>query len=240
MKADLDAEGSDRYTFDQDFKFAIASAMEVIITWLNAAFAENKLTPESLRELTKIKIWQASKYSRVHYDEADVGHPFWTIFGVYPKPTVNKGVAGVPLPNPDTSALRKDLSFLSSDNSAKRLNFEQWNQNRKNAFMPGNNTLKGELSEYAYLDHADYSSSSYATAGEIEIRPEIPNELVAIAYLKYPTQVSQITDSIEFPASLTELITEIALNAISEKQGDNTTLYAVSDRNITRLVNLIR
>lgn len=240
LKADLDAEGSDRYTFDQDYKFSINSAMETLITMFNSAFAENKLTPESLRELTKVKVWQASKYSRVNYDVADVGHPFWTIFGVYPKPVVNKGVAGIPLTNPDESKLRKDISFISSDNSAKRLNFEQWSQNRKNAFMPGNNILLGELSEYAYLDPADYSSTSYNTVGEIEIRPEIPNELVGIAYLKYPSQVSSITDSIEFPEPLTDLIVEIALNAIATKQGDNTNVYAITERNITKLVNLIR
>lgn len=240
LKADLDAEGSERYTFDQDFKYAINSGMETLIALFNDAFAKKKLTPESLRELTKIKIWQTSKYSRVNYNVNDIGHPFWTIFGVYPKPTVNKGVSSVSLPNSDDSKFRDDLSFVSSNHSAKRMNFEQWSQRRKNVFMAGNNILKGELLEYAYLDPMDYSSASYNTSIEIEIGPEIPNELVAIAYLKYPTQISLITDSIEFPESLTDLISEIALNAISVKQGDGTSAYAVSERNVTKLVNLIK
>jgi hypothetical protein len=240
MAADLDAEGSERYTFDQDYKFAINSAMERMISLFNSAFAQNKLTPEALRDLTKIKIWQVSQYSRFTFDANVIGHPYWTIFGIYPKPTVNKGVSGIPLPQKDQSVFRPDLSFVSSDKSAKRLNFEQWNQNRKNAFMPGNIILSGELAEYSYLDSADYSSSSYQTVGEMEVRPEIPGELIAVAYLKYPNQVSTIGDTIEFPESLTELIVEFALNVIAIKQGDNTSIYSITERDIMKLVNLIR
>mgnify|MGYP003489322172 FL=1 len=48
MAAKLDAEGSQRYLFDQDYKPAINESMEALITMLNSAFAENKLTPEGL------------------------------------------------------------------------------------------------------------------------------------------------------------------------------------------------
>ena len=109
--------------------------------------------------------------------------------------------------------------------------------------MPGNTILKGDLQDYAYLDFADYSSSSYTgNSGvfEIQIRPDVPNELIAMAYLKYPNQVALITDSIEFPENLTDLITDLALQFIAYKQGDQTSLYVVTERNISKLVNLIR
>lgn len=243
MAAKLDAEQSDRYTFDQDYKFSINEAIEQLVTIFNQAFGENKLTPEALRELVKIKIWQTNMYSRVSYDPVDTGHPLWSIIAVYPEPKLNKAAAGSPDPDKAKSKLRKDLSFISSEKSAKRLTHEEWNQNSKNVFMAGNTILKGELLEYAYLDFGDYTSSSYSGATnkvEITIRPDVPGKLIAIAYLKYPDQINLISDSIEFPESLTNLIVDMSLQNISYKQGDSTSLFQLTDRNISTLVNLIK
>lgn len=240
--AKLDAEGSDRYLFDQDIKPAINSSIEEVVTWFNDAFANNKLTPESLRELVKVKVWQTNKFSRVSFDSASVGHSLWTLLAVYPEIKANRNLAASPAANDAESKFRPDLSFISSVKSAKRLTHEEWNQNTQNAFMPGNNILKGSLSDYAYLDFADYTSNTYSKTDklEIQIRPDVPNKLIAMAYLKYPSPITNISDSIEFPTSLTELITEIALNKISVKQGDGTNLYGVTTQNINRLISLIR
>jgi hypothetical protein len=116
----LDAEGSERYTFDQDLKYSINESMEILITWCNRAFGEKKLSPESLRELVKIKVWQTSYYSRVAFNAKDVGHDFWTIFAVYPKIETNRGLSGTTLNNKSESKFRPDVSFISSLKSAKR------------------------------------------------------------------------------------------------------------------------
>jgi hypothetical protein len=217
--------------------------MEILITWFNRAFGDKKLSPEQLRELVKVKVWQASQYSRVAFNAVDVGHDFWTLFGVYPKMKGDRGVSGSATKNKSESKFRPDVSFISSEKSAKRLTLEEWNENSKNAFMPGNTILQGSFAEYSYLDFADYTSTSYNAGGkekaEITIRPDIPGELVALAYLKYPDQVTAIGNSIEFPESLTELFVEIACNKISWKQGDSTNLWGVSDKNISRLVSLM-
>ena len=244
-KASLDDEGSDRYLFDQDFKPNINSAIEILITMLNQAFDSNKLSPECLRELINVWVWQTNAYSRVSYSAADTGHEKWTIFGIYPKIKANKMVSGAPQPDPSTSKFRGDISFISSKKSAKRLTFEEWNQNVDNIFMPGNALLNnaGGLVEYAYLDEANYTSTSYAgNPGQVEftIRPDIPNELVAIAYLKYPTPVALITDSVQFPSSLTDLITEITLIKIAEKQSDQSTLWQTSGALMNRLIGLLK
>lgn len=243
MLAKLDAENSDRYLFDNDIKPALNEAMEQLVTMFNQAFADNKLTPEALRELIKIRIWQTNMYSRVSLSPTEMGHPMWSIVAVYPEPVVNKGVASSPEVDKAKSKLRKDLSFIKSVRSAKRLTHEEWNQNTDNVFMPGNNILKGSLKEYAYLDFGDYTSSSYSGASavfEITIRPDLPQKLVGIAYLKYPKQVDAIGDSIEFPESLTNLIVDLALKNISYKQGDSTNLFSVTSQNISTLVNLIK
>jgi hypothetical protein len=243
MAAKLDAEGSDRYLFDKDYKFAINEAMEQVITMFNQAFGQNKLTPEALRELIKIKVWQTNMYSRVSMNPTDMGHPLWSIIAVYPEPKVNKGVASSPEIDQAKSKIRKDISFISSKKSAKRLTHEEWNQNSENVFMPGNSILQGSLKEYAYLDFGDYTSNSYTGAPskvEITIRPDLPQKLVAIAYLKYPSQVNLITDVIEFPESLTNLFVDLSLKNMSYKMGDQTSMFTVTSQNINMLVNLIK
>jgi hypothetical protein len=244
MKSSLDSEGSDRYLFDQDFKPAINFAIDLSVAVFNEAFAENKLSPEQLRELTKVKVWQASGYSRIAYNEVDTGHPLWTIVAVFPNITVNKSaISGASGDNKSVSKFRGDVSFIKSGKDAKRLTFEQWNENDDNAFMPGNVVLTGGLQEYAYLDFADYSSTSYTgnnNLPEITIRPDVSGKLVAIAYLKTPTKVSVIGDSVEFPASMFNLIVDMALNFVSVKEGDGASLLQVSDAMVNKLVSLMK
>jgi len=238
----LDAEGSDRYRFDQDFKPAINYAIEWSVSAFNDAFAQNKLSGESLKELNKVGIWQTNNFSRLAFDEAAVGSKLWTIIAIYPKPTVYPYKAPVVNQNPVLSEFVKDLSFVKSEYAAKRLTQEEWNDNVKNVFMPGNIKLGGELTDYAYLDSVNYSSTSYTNPGifETEIRPSVANEYVAMAYLVKPTAVSQISDSVQFPESMTNIIVEKALNFISYKQGDGTNLYGVTSADINRLVALMR
>jgi len=241
--AALDDEYSDRYKFNQDIKPNLNGAVEILVSWLNEAFGQKKIAPEVLRDLTYVKVWQADLYSRVAFNKAQVGHSLWTLFAVYPKPKTSKNVFGKGSKEDKESIFREDLSFVSSVHSARRLTFEEWNDNEDNVFMAGNSNLKGGLAEYGYLDFANYSSTSYNTGADqvkITIRPAIANELVAMAYLKYPTPVSTVNDTIEFPESLTELITEITLNGISKKQSDGTNLYGVTSQNINRLVSLFR
>ena len=239
----LDAENSDRYLFDQDIKPAINTSIEELVTWINQAFSENKLSPENLRELIKVKVWQANSYSRVSFNEAQVGHSMWTLLAIYPKPVVNK-MSAMTTGNKTNSVSKfcPDVTFIKSIESAKRLTFEEWNENEDNAFMPGNNVLTGGKIEYGYLDAADYSSTTYtgnSDKSEWSIRPDVSNQYVALAYLKYPTPVASISDSIEFPKSLTSLVVDLCLNRIAFKQGTQN-LYTMSAQNINRLVSLIK
>jgi hypothetical protein len=241
--AALDDEGSLRYSFANDIKPNLNSAIEILVTWFNQAFAEKKISAESLSEITYVKVWQANSYSRVAFNETAVGHSKWTLLGVYPKPVVNKKSSMSAKKDDSVSRFMPEISFVSSDQSARRLTLEEWNENSQNAFMDGNLVIGKGLAEYGYLDFANYSSNTYDPGPdkmEITIRPYIPNELVAMAYLKYPTLVASEGDSIEFPKSLTELITEITLNKISTKQSDQTNLYGVSTQNVNRLVSLMK
>lgn len=244
LKSELDSNGSDRYLFEQDFKPAINASIDLVVAMFNVAFADKKLAPEQLRELTKVGVWQANEYSRIAYKESEIGYPFWTIVAIYPKPVTNVSAGSAQLTDKSTSEFKKDVSYIKANFVAKRLTLEEWNDNKDNAFMPGNDLLQGStLSEYAYLDFANYSSDSYTGNGgepEIQVRPDVPNELVAIAFLKVPKKIELESDSVEFPVSLTQMISDLALNFISVKQSDQTTLYGVTTQNIQRLISAMK
>jgi hypothetical protein len=237
----LDAEGSDRYTFEQDYRPAINSSVEWLQAVFNRAFADKKLSEESLRDLIRSVIYQTNAYSRVRLDDPNLGYSIWSILKVNPKPVVYPANATVnTLPNDYSSAFRADVSYIKSEYSAKRLTTEQWEESNTNIFEAGNTTFLNKFQKFAYLNPQNYTSSSYQTGGaEIEVRPEIPNEFVGVTVLKYPTPVNLITDNVEFPETLLNLVVQKALNFISMKQGDQTNLYAVSTRDVTTLVQLM-
>lgn len=234
----LDAEGSDRYLFDQDFKPAINLTKDWVVAVFNKAFADKKLSEENLKELVKTKVWTTSTFSRINIDPSVIN--VWSILGIIPKPTVYPA-ASIPTVgvNPDTSTLETGVSYISSEFSARRLTVEEWNENKNNVFEAGNNVLTTSFTEYAYLNQGDYSSTNYTTAGEIEVRPSVPTEFVAITYLRYPLDINVIGDSVEFPQTLTDLVVNKVLNYISFKQGDQTNLFSVSGSEVATLVKLM-
>jgi len=241
MNSALDAEGSDRYLFDQDFKPAINSTLDWLVIVFNSAFADKKLSEEDLRDLITTNIWHASSFARIKFDDVATGHKLWTILGVFPEPVVEPVTVAPVLANKFDSQFEPDLSYIESDFSASRLAIEEWNQNKKNIFMPGNETVTNQLKKYAYLGFADYSSSAYSTVGEIEIRPrdDVKDKFVGLSYLRVPAKIDDIGDDLEFPETIIDLIWQKALNFIAYKQGDQTTLYSVTERDITRLVQLM-
>ena len=107
-------------------------------------------------------------------------------------------------------------------------------------FSAGNETVLNELKSYAYLGHGNYGSSSYDAGGEeIQIRPDVSAQFVAVTLLKTPDKINIIGDSIEFPETLINLVFQKALNFIAYKQGDQTNLYAVTAQDVSTLVKLM-
>jgi len=240
MNATLDSEGSDRYTFDRDFKQAISSSIEWLVAVFHKALGENKLSEENLQELTISSVFQASQFSRIHIDPADTGNDKWSIVRISPLPQVYPVTTPTALPNPEDSAFIPGVSFIKSNKSAKRLSLEKWNENEDNIFEAGNSILQNQLKSYAYLNESDYRSSGYSVGGpEIEIRPSVAGEFVGITYIKYPDEIVSDTDVLPFPKSLTNLIVNKGLNFISFKQGDQTNLFSVTQQDVATLVQLM-
>lgn len=240
MNFELDAEGSDRYLFDQDLKPAINLSINWLVSVFNKAFEQNKLPGENLRELIRTRIWVANNFSRVKYDPTIVGDELWSILSVAPEPVVYPVQTPPVLTNDYTSIYLPDVAFRSSIYSADKSTVEKWNENANNVFEDGNSILTNALKSYSYLTEVDYSTTTtYLQDREITIRPDISGQFVAITYLKVPSDINLITDDVEFPRTLTTLLTQKALYFISVKQGDNTTLHTVTDKDVNTLVNLV-
>ena len=240
MTSVLDAEGSERYLFEQDFKPAINSSIDWLVAVFNSAFAEKKLPEENLRDLIRTSIWQANSYSRININPLDLGYDVWGILGVFPEPTIAPTTTPPLLLSPESSKHRGDLSYIKSEFSADRAVIEEWNINRKNIFSPGNEVLNNSLKRYAYLGYGNYESSSYNSGGkEIEVRPSIANNFVAITVLKVPNKVVNSSDKVEFPESVFDVLYQKALNFIAYKQGDQTNLYSVTSQDVSTLVKLM-
>lgn len=241
MIASLDAEGSDRYLFQNDFKPAINSAIDWVVAVFNKAFSENKLNEEVLSELVYVRIFQANTFSRVNIGGlSSINHKVWTILGVFPEPTVYPATPPPAQSDPAVSTFRPDLTFVESEYSADKSSIEQWNQNRKNIFRPGNETLQNKFKKYAYLNTVDFSSTGYSGTKEISIRPSVAGKFVGISYLKQPNVVNVITDPIELPDRMMELLFQKALNFISYKQGDRTNLYSVTANDVKVLAQILQ
>lgn len=238
-EAMLDAEGSGRYTFDRDYKPGLAYAIEFIVTIINSAFANTKAPAEALKELTLVRVWQTNNYSRFSYNSSDLnGEKLWTILSIHPEATCIPAGTIDPSVTGANSKVRTDLSFKSSNYSAGRLTFEQWNINQKNIFLPGNDQLLNGFKEYAYLDFANYSSTNYNPNGtfEIELRPAVPRSLVGVRYLKYPVMPTGPSSNIEFPETLTNILADKLVNFIAMKQGDGTTAYEVTQADLSTVI----
>lgn len=239
----LDAEGSDRYRFDRDYKHAINFAVEYLVSVFNFAFAQNKLTEENLRELVRTRIWQTSKYSRIYFNPTDTGGEIWSIIRVSPEPVLDPQITPIVNTNTGNSIYVPDVLFVRSEYSANRLTAEEWNAGTKNVFMAGNTELNNPSFDksYAYQNFIVSKPGNIPanSTPEIEIRPYLDNQLVAVTYLAYPNPITLETDQIMFPKSLTNFMVDKSLNFISLKQGDGTNLYTVTEREIAALVNLM-
>lgn len=235
-----DTASSDRYTYGRDTGNAINMAIDWAVGMFNAAFAQDKLSEEVLAELNYTRIFQASTYGRIYMNPTALGHQVWSVISVSPEPSVypEASITPVPLP-PYGSAYIPGLSKLTSQYLAERQTQEQWDTTADNIFMPGNTIMTGQQKRYAYLCQTNYTGTFYQPGGaEISIRPfpPAPNYLVAISYLKTPTKLTfNVADLdpppgafIEFPASMTDLITARMMGYISEQQGDGTNLWGTS------------
>ena len=227
----LDAEGSDHYRDDLDYIPAINGAIRWLTAVVSSAYGQDKFSEEFFRDLTNSGVFLTNNNSRVFL--SSFPSEVWTILAVYVKPDVEVD-ALLPVPaTPDTkqSYYLSNLIHVSSADDCKRLNLEEWAVTKNNPLEDGydGNQLCEGLKYYAYM----------LSTNMIEVRPAIANGYTTIFWVKKPTPITTITDDIEFPSSVFQLLFDKALNYISYKQGDQTNLYSVSSQDIQQLLTLL-
>ena len=241
------------YSDEKDIIPNINNAIRWLVSTINSLLEEKKFSSELLRELNVTQVFQTNAYSRFSFSLKIPSSPVvfipidvWTILAIYPKiKYIPTAAAFIPPAQPQQSHLRADVTFISADESAKRLTVGEWNKNKGNPFADGNLIFNDnncpDLVSWAWLEFSNYTSDNYPLSipQEIEIRPDVSNSFVGVVYIKVPLLITGNTDIIEFPTSAANLIYEKTLNLISQKISDNTTLTVQSDKQLTELLQSI-
>lgn len=238
----LDADGSDYYDFDRDIKDSVNIAVKWLIAVINRAYGENKLGEEIFQEITYGRIFQTDKYSRIFFDSSALGHDVWTILGVYPKPITIPSSATINSVGDAVSQYRDDVSIDKvASGGAKREVIEEKGAKKVNPFSAGYDHGCDDLKSYTYMNKVIYKSTGYSPSvvGQVEIEPTINKQFVGVYYVAVPDEVTDESDTVPFPATLESLLFNKTQNLISRKQGDNTTIFSVTERDINFLLQAI-
>ena len=240
----LDAEGNDYYDDDRDIIPAINASIKWLTNVVNISLGKSKAAEEVFRDVSILNVFQTSEDSRISLDVFP--NPVWTILAVYPLPETKATAvaAGTPPETTKNSIHRPDLYFVTGEKDCKRLTSEEWIGNKNNPFEAGYigvDPLCTDLIDYAYLPPKNYDPVDLVNdvRKEIEIRPVVNQGLVAVEYVKQPTVIVSLSDSIDFPETTFQMIFDKALQYIAYKQGDGTTLYTVTSSDINQLINAI-
>lgn len=238
----LDAENSDHYLDSLDYIPAINASVKWLTNIVNAAYGQDKLGEEFFRDLAYSGVFQTTNTSRVSLNVFP--SEVWTILGVFANPTTDTIAGYPPVPTPDVtrSYFLSDKLHLASTDSCKRLTVEEWSTNASNPFEAGydGDQICDALKLYAYLAPANYQGVNTGNkAAEIEIRPQIKNDKVTVFWAKKPSVIISLSQSIEFPNSVFQLLFDKALSYISYKQGDGTNLYAVTAQDVQQLLTIL-
>jgi hypothetical protein len=238
----LDAEGSDHYLDSLDYIPAINASINWMTTLITTAYGQNKIGEEFFRDLTLSGVFLTNNNSRVSLNVFP--NEVWSILGVYVKPTT-ESIAGAPAPatpNTTQSYYLSNLIHVSSELDCKRLSIEEWARNKRNPLEHGydGNQLCESLKIYAYLNPITNNPSGTAPfLQDVEVRPALKNEPITIFWVKKPSAITAITDLIEFPNSLFNMLFNKALNYIAYKQGDQTNVYTVTTADIQQLASIL-
>jgi len=244
--ASLDAEGSDYYRDDMDIVPAVNKAQDLLMSLILPKFGSKKFNEEVFRGIIQTRIFQPSIYSRIYVDQVI---PTWGIISIVVNPVVAIPPAPsstwniLPVASADQSIVQPTYIFVSGGKSCRRLNSQEWNSNSGDPLLGGYVPKEANpvnLS-YAYLSSIDnLSGIDVAMPYEITIRPFITSSTpVAITYAKYPGRVTYpALNNLDWNPVFQQLIVKATLKYLAEKQGDNTTIYSIQEKDIDEIIIL--
>jgi len=220
----LDSEGSDRYPWNSTVRDAVNYAIDYVTLLFDKALADDKISEESLREIS----WIDRVFINGDSSSFDVYQltDLHSIVSIYPEYSTVNGVS------------------ILGGRSAKRLTAEEWGSRLRNCFMAGNDLMNiAELRDYAYLSPLLSNINGYGES-YVAISPKLPNgQAISVVYLKTPNKMVEETSDIEldipFPTSVSDMIVQKALTFIGQKEAGTASTYEISSREIQGLTLLM-
>lgn len=241
----VDASSSQRYLPDQDIIPSCNSALSRAITAGNWALANRKGSEEMLRELMETRVFQSNAYGGIALENTTppLGHNVWSILAIYAEPTT------IPA-NPTTLPLEQltyfltGVVFLSSDKPVERLTLEEIAKAKNNAFMSGNETLaQTPMRSYAYTLIGKRTDSPTVITGDYEIHIS-PASLAdqkrfAITYLRQPSTITTVNDTIDLPNSMLRTLADWGLQYLAAfKQGSGSLMLPGAEADARELFRM--
>lgn len=240
----LDAQpDTDYYDDVKEIVPAIDSAQKWLVSIIDKIRSNNKDTDEVIRELTQTKVYTTSVLSRLIFDDT-----IWTIDAVVPLPVTASNGTTPPITPTDNykSYENTDLMFVSSWYSAARKTIEESNENRNNPFSPGFSPPNIDLTllvegsnlniDFMYVSSYGYNNPSTSTGSYIEIQPYLSRKKVALFLVMRPAAITATNQSLQFPTSMFNIVYEKALQFLSYSQGDQTTIWQVTEEDVKKLL----
>ncbi len=239
MAGKLDANSSPPYTqgyytFSKDYIYAIQYGVEWIVNAVISKLGNNKFSEEAVADLTKVWVFQMSSYGRIN-----IPQNVWSIKNVYPDPTTFPTTPTKLTLAAYNSAYRDDIAFLDApDGAANHDSSDGFYNENQDPFAEGYSLETRNINSYRWREIADYNATGapyyVATPREIHVKPTV--DFCGVELIKFPTTVTTLDDSLEFPMSMKELLVELGLLGISFKMGDGTSISGLSLSDIERRV----
>lgn len=251
VDANLDAEGSQRFLFAQDKIPNYNAAISRAITACNWALANKKGSEEALSELQETRICQTNIYGGLTLDSLWTNNntlsPYkvWSVLAFYAEPSMSPAQPLVPFSPPSRSFILSDRIYTpggANERPVQRMTVEQIAVARDNQYMSGNEVLAaGPLRTYAYYVVGNRTQSDFLISGDREViftpRSRFTGgpKYIAMSFLREPNLLTTDTDTIPFPQSMARTLASWALEYMSIKLGDGTTLNSTAEKDAAQL-----
>lgn len=244
MSGRLDADGTDHYNFQNSWKPGINYALDWFEGYADTRLGDSKWVSQNLRYLLLNKVIQLNSYGRIYFNEAFMGllGPMRSIVAFYADIQTIPPNAPIQSLDPAISTVRTELAMLpNSGRPVKRLTHEQLADARQNVFQAGGALGNPNLvSYYEVLIGNSRTINSYPAQGEeweIGPYPQTANMLVGVTYLRKIPLITSSAGDILLPDTCLKVIATKALEWIATRQGDNTTLYTIVQRELAQLLS---
>lgn len=243
VDANVDAQGSQRYLFEQDKIPNYNSAISRALAACNWALANRKGSEEALIELKEDRVFQSNFFGGIALNNAvpALGHTVWSILAIYAEPItvpVVTTILGTPAQTVLVGAVPTGSAF-----PVRRMTAEQIAVARTNMYMDGNEVLAaGPMRTYAYYSmgtRSDNQNIIQSTQGELFITPAslASRKQFWVSYLRTPQTITSVNDVIDLPQSMKRTLASWAVQYMTTKQGDGTTMFSVAEKDAQELFN---